>query len=1320
MYLSQQLKIDTSVPSTSIASDGLLHPKDQVTWSKGALTLPNTHRIRTISDASTTSFTSLDIVSPKTASTNASTASLPLPGSSTGLGTGTGSSTSSRSPSPGGYGLVSPLSTDYEEEEQPMPEYVLAMHDYTQPEGSTCLSFRAGQVIHVLNRDPSGWWDGELEGKRGWFPSNFVNSDFNERGGGVDGNDNDNEGEDEEKFNSRLPLPGTRKHTHTYSRSNGSSVSYDFYTRPSPNSDMEASVPPIILPLYHTVGLLQNAARTNRIHHFSPSTATIISCVRAILTSTDTLNKESPILRTFPSLANERKFVLSTLASLVAQTKRASEEDIDEESLELEIDTMLRMAQQLFTLVRRFLAVGVQCGIELPERRGSGDPPRQDQNQVSGEDVDETVIILNDAEKASSAVNSASAHVVDAGKTPTKRPLRERQATPGRPKSTNDIRTQSRQQRDNIPPLPSRFPTPKAKSAQGHAQGHKQELSVSSTASSSSLSSLGTTTKPQRPPFPCGPCTVTQVLDALRYTHDHFLSTIAAFIGHAHTHSRSSHASSTGHMYELVSEIVEMSCKLLAIVEAVLQHPDIPNQKLVPLRAAKGMLYGVTSQLAESVRLLTIPLVEGRCEEEEKQSILRYATLALRSGADLAAAVKLCLNRSQGETHKGRKLLLNVPSLGQSGAPSNVEIKAVQEDHPWRDLERDEDIYGGEEEDVDETIQPPSSGERFAPIAIPISISEARSRSSGSESSDGDFAAKSPSSRPGTGDTDLTLPEESKPPPLPVPLKIPRAPVETDLNSPTSLMRTDEDGATTWEGSARSYHFSPTPDADQELSSPAGLGLLPPELPSPVPDFVADPAGYIFRPDYAHDDIAYNTEGILVGATLEVLVEKLTPHNSIVDAAFAAVFFMTFRLFCTPIELVEVLISRYNLGKPEGLSREHDLIWQQRKGIPVRLRVSNFIKLWLESYWRPDSDNVALPLLDSFTQDGLSTMFPGPAERILDMIRMYELRKDPGVSPKGDRTRDPGMLLNPPPAVGTLALNGEVPRPTMTKALLAALRSKSFSTIYITDFDALELARQLTIMECILYCAIQPEEVLESGQEGAKPAVNVKAVSSLSTAITGWVAECILDEKDMKKRTGLVKFFVKVADKCVGLQNFSTFRSILAALDSSTISRLHQTWNGLPQKSKVQLEVMRRLADHSRNYREYRSRLRNTAPPAVPFLGLYLTDITFCREGNPSYRASPYNADKKLLNFNKYHKLARIVQDMQRFQVSYNLKAIPEVQEYLHFVFQDSRKKGDLQDLYRRSLLVEPKQPADAPPTSQLFAWTRSQSQGSLGPPPVS
>lgn len=107
--------------------------------------------------------------------------------------------------------------------------------------------------------------------------------------------------------------------------------------------------------------------------------------------------------------------------------------------------------------------------------------------------------------------------------------------------------------------------------------------------------------------------------------------------------------------------------------------------------------------------------------------------------------------------------------------------------------------------------------------------------------------------------------------------------------------------------------------------------------------------------------------------------------------------------------------------------------------------------------------------------------------------------------------------------------------------------------------------------------------------------------------------------------------------------------------------------------------------------------------------------------------------EKKLLNFNKYHKLARIVQDMQRFQVPYTLKDIPEAQQYLQFCLDKAKDHGDLEDLYRRryviknisrfssksylplySQLLEPKQPAETPSSElrTIFGWG-SRSQGS-------
>ncbi|KAF5345551.1 hypothetical protein D9758_012001 [Tetrapyrgos nigripes] len=1274
------LKIDTS-------PIGLPGPSMRVTTTYSANSLHPTNnltRLRSSSNASTSS--SISFASPTpSSSASGSTVSL-VPQSA------------DKSPTP------SPTSATFDDSAGVMQEYVLAMHDYEpQHNSSTCLAFRAGQVIHVLNRDSSGWWDGELEGRRGWFPSNYVNTDLNPV----------------EQAESTPEREHIRKRIHTYSKSLSSAVSSTDFVhsrRPSVNTDIESHVPTVMVPLSHGLSLLQNAVYSNRTTHFQPSTACIISCVRGVLTATDTLLRDAPILRQYPILADERRLILSTLASLVAQAKRASEDSLDEDSLELEADAMLRLGQQVFALVRRFLAIAVQCGVDLPERR---DPSSSLPISFSGTTLaGETSWTNDDTVTLASASSSSQMPISPIGRTPTKSRLLARPGTPGanRARSTGDLRSLAKLQMTAVADIPAVPPLPKSTVAERLASKHRPELSVSSTSSSSSFSSLDSSTRaPARPAFPQGPCTMAQVMDALRSTHDHYLSAVAAFVGHAHSHSRTSHASSTGHMYDLVREIIEMSCKLLTIVESVLSHPDVPTTKLVALRGSKQGLYCATSELAEAVRMISVPLPPTMTEEHEKQLLLRCATAALKAGADLAVAVKVCLNRSLGE----RPFILEIPSVAASGSGSggspmmglskSISMSALGSYGDDDMEEGDMTVHG--DEDPTTTIKP---------IPIHIQLNEP---SSGSESSD---SISKSSSR--SGDTDVTSPDDTKSTKsikaLP-PLILSTRPVEPDLASPSSLIQTEEDG-TTWEGSTRSFPVSALEEKMLNGDLPA-----PPEPIHPIPELIADPAGYMFSHDYAADEIAYNTEGVLVGATLPALIEKLTPHDVVVDPAFSAVFFMTFRMFCSPVELAETLLTRYHLSPPRALSEDDLGDWMQRKGIPVRLRVSNAIKLWLDVYWRASWDTPALPILASLTSE-ISTTFSKPAERIIELIRarMDKDNNDTALSPKGvqdTRTRDPGMSLNPPPAV---ALTSEIPRPTMTKTLLAALRSKHYSSIVITDFDALELARQLTIMESNLYCAITPEEMLESGtgsgsgqertaNQVQRP-VNVRAVSSLSTVITGWVAESILDESDMKKRTALIKFFVKLADKCVTIHNYSTSRSILAALDSSTISRLHQTWTGLSQKSKAQLESLRRLADHGRNYREYRAKLRNTAPPAVPFLGLYLTDITFCREGNPSHRASPLNADKKLLNFNKYHKLARIVQDMQRFQVPYNLKTIPEVQDFLNFVFAKSRQKGDLQDLYRRSLLVEPKQPADAPPSGaptgdmrQLFTWaSRSQTVG--------
>jgi len=52
--------------------------------------------------------------------------------------------------------------------------YVRALADYAPTEDSE-LSLYEGEVVLVLRKDPSGWWEGRsTDGRVGWFPSNFV------------------------------------------------------------------------------------------------------------------------------------------------------------------------------------------------------------------------------------------------------------------------------------------------------------------------------------------------------------------------------------------------------------------------------------------------------------------------------------------------------------------------------------------------------------------------------------------------------------------------------------------------------------------------------------------------------------------------------------------------------------------------------------------------------------------------------------------------------------------------------------------------------------------------------------------------------------------------------------------------------------------------------------------------------------------------------------------------------------------------------------------------------------------------------------------
>ena len=817
-------------------------------------------------------------------------------------------------------------------------------------------------------------------------------------------------------------------------------------------------------------------------------------------------------------LAEQRKRILSDLASLVSQAKIASVGNLDEKHQAIASDSLMRGGGRVFARVRRFLVFAVQCGVEIPEgneeegsttgpssvtesrRRPSRDLLTDDGDTSNDDDNHDE----DDTYRRKTPVTSRTTNGTVYRPVHSRFQTANNQATPRaalRTKSMGDLRKSSSKVTSPSSPLrsPPRHMSPAPLRPAPPPSSHQRGPSLSSMSSFSSLSSMDSVKTPATPQFPNGPCTVAEVIEALRSTHDQYLSTIAAFIGHAHSHSRTSHASSTGHMLELVREVVEVVCRLLTIVDGVMKHPGTPTPKIPNLKASKHGLYNATSSLAESVRVLTSGTNgEERSEEDEKAVLLKSATDALKAGSDCANEVKKCLSLSVVD----EPIILQLPVPGKLASdPLGVSKRP--------------EILNPDPQGVNKFTLEINEDTTVQSDLLPL-VSPQQTFVDGEVTPIDDEAVPSPEIPLDGRDSACSIRSARGRKAPPPPLTFTSEPVAPAPVSPASLARTDDDG-TSWEGS---HNLHGRPSQDTTMS-----GRTTPRYTGSEFD-----GRLSLSHDYSLEDVAYNKDGVLVGASLECLVEKMTPHDNIVEPAFSAVFFMTFRMFSTPQELVTSVIKRYNLLPPAGLSDEDLYVWQQRKGVPVRLRIANFLKLWLETYWRSGTDDAVLGTLMAFTRDALAVMFPNPSQRVMELIILRSQQTNSIISPRTDRSKDAGMPLNPPSA----GLSSDIPRPIMTKTLLTQLRAHSFGTISPLDFDALELARQLTIMESKLYRAITAEEILEAGKEAprgaATPNPNVKAVTSLSTAITGWVAETILDETDAKKRTALVKFFIKLAD----------------------------------------------------------------------------------------------------------------------------------------------------------------------------------------------
>lgn len=223
----------------------------------------------------------------------------------------------------------------------------------------------------------------------------------------------------------------------------------------------------------------------------------------------------------------------------------------------------------------------------------------------------------------------------------------------------------------------------------------------------------------------------------------------------------------------------------------------------------------------------------------------------------------------------------------------------------------------------------------------------------------------------------------------------------------------------------------------------------------------------------------------------------------------------------------------------------------------------------------------------------------------------------------------------------------------------------------LLDFNGLELAKQFTLIESEIFRSILPDELLNGNFTAEKAhlnlASNVRMCLLFTNCLSEYVLESVLQSQiSHKARVNIVKTWLKVAISCLYLRNFNSLAAIITSLQSHLITRLRKVWEDLSDKYSELYNYLSGVIHPDKNYNVYRSKLKRFLLsneyniPVVPYFSLFLQDLTFVSDGNPNYRKANTFLNQKLINIDKYLKVARVIADIESLQIPYTEPVIKQ------------------------------------------------------------
>ncbi|XP_046893876.1 ral guanine nucleotide dissociation stimulator-like 1 isoform X2 [Hypomesus transpacificus] len=386
---------------------------------------------------------------------------------------------------------------------------------------------------------------------------------------------------------------------------------------------------------------------------------------------------------------------------------------------------------------------------------------------------------------------------------------------------------------------------------------------------------------------------------------------------------------------------------------------------------------------------------------------------------------------------------------------------------------------------------------------------------------------------------------------------------------------------------------------------------------------------------------------------------------------YGRIFLSTYRTFTSTKALIELLFQRPNAASDLDNSECH------------MSPLKTLIQTWLEDYKEdfrdpPEHSSLRLLLEHLRPQPGFSSLALR-AEALLRTLQRNETEADRGAA-QGELEQEEEESGEEGPDCDSALYQSD-----------------------IMDFSVTGIAEQLTRMDSELFVRVLPYQCLgcvwsqRDKKENLSPTIS--ATISQFNAVTNRVITSLLCPSACSsgspacprraasgpaQRARVIEKWIRVAQECRQLKNFSSLKAILSALQSNAVYRLGKTWAAVSREI-LQEDGLLPVVDNISPKISKRCpmpRQMSTSSGVVPYLGTYLTVLTMLDT------ALADSVEGGLINFEKRRREFEILSQIRVLQGScsqYNLPHHPRIAAWL----QEEKLLSD-QESYELSRGLEP------------------------------